>query len=159
MKTFLAFLFLILLVLQNQSQDFKLSLYYLDGEKSKDSHSTEEKISISGYDVKYSVKYSGHRTKSQNDTEKNCTFSEQVIAKIKTTIISKGLNSNQTLTDENSKSKSFERYCNIALDITMDGNNYKIRINGDIEEFKNNDLYKNCDYFAKLLRKLVKDCS
>ncbi len=157
---FVSFLFLLVLHCSGTKADsFKLNISYFKGEKSKDSHSSNEIFSIEGQTVSYSIKYSGRRGKNQEDSQKECTFTEQDIANIKTTIISKGLNSNQTLTEENSKSKSFEVYCNIVLDLTLDGSDYKIRINGDTQEFNNNVFYNDTIFFIALLQKMVKDCS
>lgn len=153
------FLSLIFFTTQNYSQEFQVSINYLHGEKSKDSHSSREKFSINGYDVTYSIKYSGHRGKNQLDVEKSCVFTEQDITNIKTTITKKGLNANMTLTQESSKSKSFETYCNIVTDITLDGTKYEIRMNGDVTELDDNQSYKDMIFFITLLRKMVKDCN
>ncbi len=139
--------------------DFSVNIYYLNGEKSKDSHSSTEKITINNYDVTYSVKYSGRKSGNQLDAEKTCTFSEQDIKNIKETITKKNLNVNDSLFGETSKTKSYEVYCNINLTIIMDGNEYKIRLNGDVNELDNSDLYKNAVFFITMLSKMAKDCN
>lgn len=141
------------------SQDFSIAVSYLAGEKSKDSHSTSEKYAISGSSVSYSVKYSGRKGKNDIDMDKVCEFTEQNIENIKKTIIAKELNVTDSLFQESSKTKSFEQYTNISIAISMDGNEYKIRINGDTSELKDSSLYKNSMYFITLLHKMVKDCS
>ncbi len=139
-------------------QDMTISSSYLIGEKSKDSHSTSEKISINGTSVSYSVKYSGHKGKNDIDMDKSCEFTEQDLKNIRKTIETKSLNVTDSLFQENSKYKSFEVYTNISIAISMDGQEYKIRINGDTAEFKDSQLYKNSLYFITLLSKMAKDC-
>ncbi len=141
------------------SQDFSIAVSYLAGEKSKDSHSSSESFAIDGRSVAYSVKYSGRKGKNDIDMDKVCEFTEQNIENIKKTIISKELNVVDSLFQETSKTKSFEQYTNINIAIRMDGQDYKIRINGDILEFEDSKLYKNSLFFITLLRKMVKDCS
>lgn len=140
------------------SQELTIAIYYLHGEKSKDTHSSTEKIAINNSSVTYSVKYSGRRGKNDIDTNKTCEFTEQDIENIKQTIITKELNVNDSLFSESSKSKSFEVYTNISIAISMDGNEYKIRINGDRLELDDSKLYKNSIFFITMLRKMAKDC-
>ncbi len=140
------------------AQDFSVTVSYLRGEKSKDSHSSSEKISITGSSVAYSVKYSGRRGKNDVNMDKVCEFTEQNIKNIKETIIKKELNVNDSLFDETSKYKSLEFYTNISIAIQMDGQEYKIRINGDTQQLAHEQLYKNSVYFIMLLKKMVIDC-
>jgi hypothetical protein len=139
-------------------QDFSVAVSYLHGEKSKDSHSSQESIAIGGTSVAYSVKYSGRRGKNDIDMDKVCEFTEQDIKNIKETIIKKELNVNDSLIDENYKSKSYEVYTNISIAIVMDGQEYKIKINGDVQQLDESKLYKNAVFFITLLRKMSKDC-
>ena len=140
------------------SDDLSLDIYYLNGEKSKDSHSSDETFALSGYSMSYSVKYHGRKGKNQHDTVKECTFTEQNIKNIIATIEKKSLNVNDSLFTDESKSKSFESYCNIHLKIVLNGSEYHIKINGDTESLDDNDLYKNSVYFITLLRKMAQDC-
>lgn len=140
------------------SQDITIAVSYLNGEKSKDSHSSSEKITVSGTSVSYSIKYSGRKGKNDIDMDKTCEFTEPNITNIRKTIETKSLNVTDSLFSENSKSKSFEVYTNISIAISMDGKDYKIRINGDTAEFKESQLYKNSMYFITLLSKMAKDC-
>jgi len=140
------------------AQDLNIAISYLYGEKSKDSHSSEESFAISNTSVAYSVKYSGRKGKNQVDMEKTCTFTEQDLKNITKTIETKGLNVNDSLFQESSKTKSFEVYTRINIAITMDGEGYKININGDTKELEDATLYKNSVFFITMLRKMVEDC-
>lgn len=140
------------------AQDLNIAISYLYGEKSKDSHSTEESFAISNTSVAYSVKYTGRKGKNQNDIEKTCTFTEQDLKNITKTIEAKGLNVNDSLFQESSKTKSYEVYTRINIAIIMDGQEYKINISGDTKEFDDAVLYKNSVFFITMLRKIVEDC-
>lgn len=140
------------------SQDLNIAISYLYGEKSKDSHSSEESFAISNTSVAYSVKYTGRKGKNQNDMEKTCTFTEQDLKNIRKTIETKGLNVNDSLFQESSKTKSYEVYTRINIAIIMDGQDYKINISGDTKEFDDAVLYKNSVFFITMLRKMVEDC-
>jgi hypothetical protein len=61
------------------SYDFYLKIYYLHGEKSKDSHTSEELVTIKGNNVTYSITYTGIRGENDIDMEKSCTFSNNNI--------------------------------------------------------------------------------
>lgn len=140
------------------SQDLNIAVSYLSGEKSKDSHSMEEGYAISNSSVAYSVKYKGRKGKDQEDMNKVCTFTEQDLTNIRLTIEKKGLNVTDSLFQESSKSKGFERYCNIIIDMNIDSQKYKIKINGDIKEFEDNALYKNSVFFISMLRRMIEGC-
>lgn len=141
------------------SQQINIAISYLAGEKSKDSHSMEESYAISNSSAAYTVKYKGHRSKNQEDNSKICTFTEQDLKNIKQTIEAKKLNVTDSLFQESSKTKSFEQYCNIVIDMEIDGVRSKIRINGDIKEFDDNDLYNNSVFFITMLRNMIEDCN
>lgn len=138
--------------------EFTLAVNYLAGEKSKDSHSTEENFAITGRFSSYTIEFRGHKGKNQNDTEKTCSFSDKDIEKIKKAIIEKELNHSVAYSTEESKSKSFEQYCNITISIVMDGNTYKIALNGDLVDLKNNTDYNNAVSFIAMLRKMFEGC-
>jgi hypothetical protein len=140
------------------SYEFYLKIYYLQGEKSKDSHSSEENITIKGNNVAYSIVFGGQRGENDIDMEKSCTFTKNNIENIKNTIILGELNVIDSLFEEDTKYKSFEQYCNIAIDIELGGNPYSIRINGDIEEFKNKNLYKNSLFLISMIKEMLSEC-
>ncbi len=159
MKTFfLSVLCSVIFAAGTNGQDLTVSAYYLLGEKSKDSHSTEETFAVSNSSVAYTVKYSGKKGKNQVDAEKTCTFTDQDLTNLRKTIETKELNVNDSLFSEHFKSKSFEVYTNISLNIVMDGQEYRIRINGDTIEFEDSKLYKNTVFFLTMLRKMIEGC-
>jgi len=160
MKKILFSLF-IFIVLSNESlfcDDFYLKIYYLKAEKSKDSHSSEEYITVKGNDVTYSIFYTGTRGKYDVDTDKSCVFSNNNIENIKNTIITGELNVTDSLFEENIKYKEFEIYCNINIDIRMGGNAYSIKINGNIDEFHDKSLYKNTIFLISIIREMLSGC-
>lgn len=139
-------------------QDFSVAVSYLRGEKSKDSHSSDESIAIDGKSLAYSLKYSGHKGKGEEDVSKVCEFTDQDIKNIKKTIIEKNLNVNDSLFDKQYKTKSIEFYTNISIAIKMDGQEYKVRINGDTEAIGEENLYQNAVFFINVLKKMSMDC-
>jgi hypothetical protein len=155
---FILFLISFFITDRASSQDFSLAIDYLYGEKSKDSHSIEESYAISNTSVAYSVKYTGHKGKNQEDMEKTCVFTEQDLANVKKTIETKGLNVTDSLLSKLVKMKSYEIFTRINISINMDGHEYKITINGDTAEFKDETLYKNTEFFIAMLRNMVEGC-
>jgi len=59
------------------SDPLYLKIYYFDGEKSKDSHASEETFLIDGFSVSYSLKYSGRMGNNREDAVKECSFTDQ----------------------------------------------------------------------------------
>ncbi|MBE2226483.1 MAG: hypothetical protein IAE93_04050 [Ignavibacteria bacterium] len=157
-KIFASAVFLLLFIASAGAQDLNLAVNFLQGEKSKDSHSAEESFAISNSSMAYTVKYTGKKGKNQQDMEKTCTFTEQDLKNIAKTIEAKGLNVNDSLFQESSKTKSYEVYTRINIAINMDGQEYKINISGDTKEFDEAVLYKNSVFFITMLRKMVADC-
>ena len=155
---FILLLISFLVTNNTSSQDFSLAIDYLKGEKSKDSHSVEESYAISNTSVAYTVKYTGHKGKNQEDLSKTCTFTEQDLTNIKKTIETKGLNVTDSVLSKLVKSKNFEIYTRINISINMDGQEYKITINGDTAEFNDEKLYKDTEFFITMLRKMVEGC-
>ena len=140
------------------SQDLSLAVFYLHGEKSKDNHSTEESIALSSGSLVYSVKFFGKSAENRSDENVVCDISENETEKIKNDIIQKGLNKNDSLFADLSKSKSYEVYCNINISISMDGYTFSTRVNGDVNELMDLELYKNTVSLVSKLRKLIREC-
>jgi len=157
-KIFASAVFLLLFIASAGAQDLNLAVNFLQGEKSKDSHSTEESFAISNYAVAYSVKYSGRNGQNRQDMEKTCTFTEQDIRNIVQTIVAKGLNVTDSLFRESSKTKSYEVYTNLSMAININGQEYKIKINGDTNDLDDSALYKNSVFFIAMLRNMVESC-
>jgi len=159
MKTISIITFILLFfICSAKAQDFSLAISYLSGEKSKDSHSSEENIAINGTSVAYNIEYSGRKGENQQDKNKLCTFTEQDLKNIRETIIKKELNRTDSLYSELSKTKGFVVYTNLAISMNLDGQNYRITINGDNAELKDSMLYKNSIFLITMIRKMIEDC-
>jgi hypothetical protein len=159
MKTISIITFILLFfICSANAQDFTLAISYLSGEKSKDSHSTLENIAINGTSVAYSIKYSGRKGENQHDNNKTCTFTEQDILDIKAIIVKKGLNKTDSLFSESSKTIGYEVYTNISISMTLDGQEYKIKINGDTSELSDAKLYKSSLLLITRIRSKIENC-
>jgi hypothetical protein len=159
MKTISIISFILLFsICPANAQDFTLAISYLSGEKSKDSHSTEESIAINETSAAYSIKYFGRKGENQHDNNKTCTFTEQDILDIRAVIVKKGLNKTDSLFSESSKSKSYEVYTNISISMTLDGQEYKIKINGDTNELNDAKLYKSSLLLITRIRNMIENC-
>jgi hypothetical protein len=140
------------------AQEWAVSISYINGEKSKDSHATIENFSFGDSSLSYIVAYTGHRTKDQVNQEKKCKISKAESKTLLDFILTNGLNKNDSLFQESSKTKSFEIFNNIVIAIVIDNTLYKIIINGDIVEFKDNELYTKVIQFIDLVRNLATKC-
>ncbi|MCC6865163.1 MAG: hypothetical protein IT280_03280 [Ignavibacteria bacterium] len=140
------------------TQELNLAVTYLAGERSRDSHSMNESYAINNTSVSYSVQYTGRKSKNQEDISKTCTFSEQDIKNIIQTIESKKLNVNDSLSIKILQTNDIEKYCNIVIDIEIDSQKYNIKINGDVKELDDTELYKNSLFFITMLRRMVEGC-
>lgn len=161
MKLLFSILLLTVFLFQTQisySDDFSIDVFYQTSEKSKDSHSTTEKITVTGSAVSYSVKYTGMRSSKMQNKEISCTFTDQNIENIKATILKKNLNVTDSLTRESEKEKDYQSFCTIRLTINMDGKIYNIYLKGETSEFSKEDLYKNSIFLISMLDGLVKNC-
>ena len=136
------------------SGDFKILINYLEGEKSKDSWTKETLITIDERVFSYSFKTSGYIKAKDFDT--NGVFTDEQIKKIKSQLLEKNLLITDSLFDNNEKYKSYERFTNIAITFYIDTNVYKIRINGDEQNFTDNLLYKNSKGFIDLVTGLIR---
>jgi hypothetical protein len=135
--------------------DFKLLISYLDGEHSKDSWSKETTITVDERDYSYTMKGSGH-IKPQNQ-DKNGTFTKEQYQQIRTYIPEHNLMKNDSLFDESTKYKGFERFTNTEIKIFIDTNSYTIRYNGDIEDLKNSLIYQNSMGLIDLVTDFIKN--
>lgn len=140
------------------SNDFKLNLTYLQGEKSKDSYTISTKINIEGNQVTYSKTSSGYIKSKLENENKSCTFSDVRLDSIMNYILTNKLNVTDSLFDKSIKYKSYELFTNIALDLENEGINTHIRINGDVSQFENELLYKSLLEFISYLNDLIDNC-
>ena len=156
MKHKLFFILFISLLLSCKfcAADFKILVNFTEGEHSKDSWTKTTLITIDDNAYFYSISGSGHSNlKSDN---KNGAFTDEQRDKIKTFVLDHNLNVNDSLFEEESKYKSYERFTNIAIDIWINNVSYRIRINGDITEFNDKPLYKNSMDLISLITDYIK---
>ena len=134
--------------------DFKVLINYLEGEHSKDSWTKETLITIDEKVYSYSLKTSGHLKVKDFDT--NGVFTNEQFNKIKSQLLDKNLLVTDSLFDENEKYKAFERFTNIAITFYIDTSVYKIRINGDEQNFNDKQLYTNSKGFIDLITGFIR---
>ncbi|RPI15000.1 MAG: hypothetical protein EHM58_15090 [Ignavibacteriae bacterium] len=156
-KTLLFFILLFFYSL-SYSQEMALSISYLDGEKSKDSHATIETFTLGDSTLRYMLNYTGHRTEEQVDKKKTCKISKEDSKILLDFILTNNLNKNDSLFQELSKTKNFEIYTNIVIAVVIDNKLSRILINGDIEEFKDKDLYIKAIQLIVNVRTLAENC-
>lgn len=134
--------------------EMKISIYYLEGEHSKDSWSKETTISIDDRAYSYSVAGSGfHHAKNEN---KNGDFTKEQFEKIKSFVLDNNLLLSDSLFDKDEKYKSFERFTNIVITISLGSSQGLIKINGDVQNFENKTLYKNSTGLIDLVTGFIK---
>lgn len=141
-----------------RADSFIVKIVCTDGERSKDSWAYTEYINISGNNVSYSKKHTGHMHGEPQDIEKSCTFTDEQIARIQKVINEKNLMTTDSLFDQSTKYKSFENFENLTIDIAWDEKISKIRMNGDLLELKDHDLYKNSHKLLELAISYVDKC-
>lgn len=147
-------LVLLLVSFVSSAQFFSLNISYNSAEKSKDSHSTTETISISGTSVAYSVKYTGRRGGNMNDEAKACVFTSVQISKIKETLADRELNVNDSLINISTGMNSVA----ISISTTSGRKETKIKIKGDPGELNEQPLYKNSMYLILSVKKMLEEC-
>jgi hypothetical protein len=152
-------LFIVLILLSSRSSffagDFKLLINYTEGEHSKDSWSKETTITIDDKVYSYTMEASGH-IKPKNE-DKNGTFTQDQFDKIKSFILENNLLKNDSLFDESTKYKSFERFTNTMIRIFSDTNQYVTRFNGDVINLEDKSLYKNSIGLINLILDFIKN--
>ena len=137
------------------SNDLKIDLRYVNDENSKHSHGTELNISVQGFNVSYSFISYGYSKNSAIAYE--CTFTEQDLLNIKTTIESKNLNITDSLVDVSYNAKEFQNTILISLNIIMNDLANKITLKGSTKVLGLSDLYKNSMFFIELLKQMAND--
>src|SRR5438552_10341841 len=96
---------------------FLVTIAITEGEKSKDSWSSNTSISISGNTIAYSKSYSGSRKHRNGNMDKTCTLTNEQVTAIQELIKKGNLLVSDSIEDEDSKYKSYERFVNISADI------------------------------------------
>jgi len=142
----------------SHSQQPFLSIYSSYSEKSKDSHSTTENISLSGTTVVYSVKYTGRRGPDQKDERKECTLSNEQVSNIRKAIRDKQLNITDSLIDNSSSNNSYKVSTAITTTVTNGNKTTKVKVKGSPSALNGKPLYKNSLYLLNLIRKMLDNC-
>jgi hypothetical protein len=154
----LNFIFLLVFFICSNSlyaANFKLLISYLEGEHSKDSWTRETTITVDEKVYSFSITGSGaHKSQDEN---KNGAFTTEQYNKIKSFIFDNNMLVNDSLTDDNSKYKAFERFTNIVIKIYIDTNAFSIRLNGDIENLQEQLIYKNAMGLINLATDFIKN--
>lgn len=140
------------------ADNFVVSIHFTEGEKSKDSWSSETSISIIGNTLSYSKTYSGSIKNRKKTVDKTCTLTNLQVAEIQKLIKDGNLLISDSIEDKDSKYKSFEHFVNISADIIMEEKVSKIRINGDVQSIEDKELYKSCYKVISLVEEYVDKC-
>ena len=95
-----------------------LTIYSSLSEKSKDSHSTIENISLTGNTAVYTVKYTGRKGPDQKDEKKVCVFSNEQINNIRKTITDRKLDITDSLVNNAVANESYHTTTTIIISFT-----------------------------------------
>ncbi len=140
------------------SQQPFLTIYYVESEKSKDSHSTIENISLSGTTLFYTVKYSGRRGPDQKDETKNCLLSNEQISSIRKAIFDKKLNISDSLIVNPLPDESYFASTSIAITFTDGKQIRKTKVKGSPSTLTGKPLYKSSLYLLNMINEMLKNC-
>jgi|GEM_PF-3830094 len=162
MKKYLSILTILILGLfcsQSYADSFIIKINLTEGEHSKDSWSSETSISIDGSTFLYAKSYSGSAKGHSKDVAKNCTLTDDQVTQIQTLLKDKNLLKTDSLFDKDEKYKSFERFVNLTMRISVWEALSKISVNGDLSALSDSDLYKNCFALINLLNDIADQCN
>jgi len=162
MKKYLSILTILILGLfcsQSYADSFIIKINLTEGEHSKDSWSSETSISIDGSTFLYAKSYSGSAKGHSKDVAKNCTLTDDQVTQIQTLLKDKNLLKTDSLFDKDEKYKSFERFVNISMTISVWEALSKISVNGDADSLNEANLYKNCYALIDLLNEIAGQCN
>jgi hypothetical protein len=137
---------------------FLVKISLTEGEKSKDSWTSETNINIDGSQFTYTKTYSGGR-KQNSDVSKTCVLTDDQVANIQSLLKDKNLLVSDKLIDDETKYKSFERFVNLSMTIAFAEKLAKFNVNGDVANLKDKDLYKNCYELINLIEGFVDKCN
>ena len=159
MKRIIFILSIIFLICRcSYSDAFLVSIAITEGEKSKDSWSSNTSISISGNTLSYVKSFNGSIKRNNDSIEKICNLTNKQVAEIQSIIKNNNLLASDSIEDTDSKYKSYEHFINIAADIVLEEKVSRIRINGDISGMRDKDLYINCNKLIYLIQDYVEKC-
>ena len=148
------FIILIILCQNIYSADFKILINQTEGEHSKDSWTKETIITIDEKVFSYSLKGSGSH--APKDDNQNGAFTSEQYNKIRSFVTDNNLLVNDSLTDNDEKYKSYERFINTEIKIFVDTNTYSIKLNGDVLNFQDRTIYKNAMGLIDLITGFIK---
>ena len=157
-KSYILIVFLFAFSKASHSQKPYLSIYYPYVEKSKDSHSTTENISLSGTKVVYSVKYTGRNGPDQKDEMKECTLSNEQVSNIRKAISDKQMSITDSLIDNSSANNSYKVTTAITTIVINGNKTTKVKVKGSPSVLNGKPLYKNSLYLINLIRKMLDNC-
>ena len=159
-KNFILILILFIAFLSHNvhADVFMASVVINEGEKSDDSWSCERAMSIVGNNLSYTKECYGSQ-RGKGDVSKTCTFSDSQITEIQKLLKSKNLLISDSLSEESAKNKNFRRYVHIGVVINMDGNTFKINVNGDVKALQHKPLYINCYDLINLIQEYTDKCN
>lgn len=135
-----------------------LTIYSSMSEKSKDSHSTIENISLTGNTAVYTVKYTGRKGPDQKDEKKECVFSNEQANNIRKVINERKLNITDSLISDAVVYESYRTATTIIISFTNGNKTTKTKVKGDPVALADKLLYKNSVYLLYLVKRIVKDC-
>jgi hypothetical protein len=162
MRKKLIYIFLIAFFAFNKisySQQPLMTIYYYYGEKSRDSHSSTENISITGSVVYYSVKYSGRRGANQKDELKTCTLTNEQLEKINKTIKDKHLDvTDSVIINNESPNSGYLVNATVIITLIRSGKTTRTKASGNPLDLGDKPLYKNSLYLFRILKDMVELC-
>jgi len=135
-----------------------LTIHYLYAEKSRDSHSTTETISISGTTANYFLKFTGRKGPEQKDETKDCTLSKEQVSTIRKAIDEKKLNVADSLVDNSLPGGSYQVTTAITITFTNGNKNIQTKVKGKPSALNDKPLYKNAVSLLNLVRKMLENC-
>lgn len=154
-------LFLLLPVFLNKStmaQQPFLTIYYYYAEKSRDSHSTTEQISIGDSTLLYSVKYTGRKGPNQKDEVKTCKLTRDQLEKINKVINDKQLNVTDSIISNTTGGSGFQVTTNVIITITRSGKTTLTKTRGYVSDLTGKPLYDNSLYLIRKIKAMVELC-
>jgi hypothetical protein len=162
MKKKLTYIFLIIFFAFNKfgySQQPSMTIYYYYSEKSRDSHSSTENISINGSAVSYSVKYSGRKGPNDKDEAKTCTLTNEQLEKINKTIKEKHLDvTDSVIINNDSHNSGYEVNATVIITLVRSGKTTRTKVKGKPSDLAGKPLYKNSLYLLETIKSMLKFC-
>jgi len=160
MKGILAIIFCIIFLSSNivWADELSLTLVIVEGEKSKDSHYSEEVLNLALGELKYSIKHYGKNNPLDNDYVKKCILNEEQESTVKYLITEYSLNVNDTIISDNTFSYPNINYLRISLEKLLNGKTSKLLMNGEINIIAETIYYFKVEKLYSLLKQFIENC-